>query len=430
MSVVVVVGAQWGDEGKGKVVDILSEYADCIVRYQGGNNAGHTVVVGDEKTILHLLPTGILHSGKKCIIANGVVVDIEALLKEIETVKGKGYLSDDSDLIISSRAHLILPYHKRLDALKESLRGKAKIGTTGRGIGPSYEDKIGRCGIRFGDLLREEVFRMKLKANLLEKNHYFVHFLKRQGFEVHEVYNSIMELADRVKCYIKDTSLYINDAIKGGKSILFEGAQGTLLDVDHGTYPYVTSSNTVSGGVCTGAGVGPAKIDRVIGISKAYTTRVGEGPFPTELKGDKGKRLRDVGLEFGATTGRKRRCGWLDVVGLKYAARVNGLSGLVLTKLDVLTGMDKIPICIAYEYKGERIYDFPTDMYTLNECKPVYEELDGWTEDINGIKSFNGLPKNTRKYIRRIEELVETEVMMLSLGAKRGEAFIIKNPFE
>ncbi len=428
--VVVVVGAQWGDEGKGKVVDILSEYADCIVRYQGGNNAGHTVVIGEEKIILHLLPTGILHPGKTCVIANGVVVDPEVLLEEIETVRSRGYFKEDTRLLVSDRAHLIFPYHRRLDAVKEKLRGSGRIGTTGRGIGPSYEDKIARCGIRCGDLLREEIFRAKLKANLSEKNHYFIHFMNEKGYEFYEIYNRYMELGERLKGYIGDTSRYLNDAIKAGKSVLFEGAQGTLLDIDHGTYPYVTSSNTVSGGVCTGAGIGPTMIDKVIGISKAYTTRVGEGPFPTELKGEEGRRLRDVGLEYGATTGRPRRCGWLDIVALRYAVRVNGLSGVVITKLDVLSGLDKVYICTAYEYEGERIEDFPGDLHILNNCTPVYEEMDGWKDDLSGVRSFDDLPSNARRYIRRIEELIETEVIMISFGARRREALILKNPFE
>lgn len=430
MSVVVVVGAQWGDEGKGKVVDILSEYADCIVRYQGGNNAGHTVVIGDERIILHLLPTGILHPGKKCIIGNGVVVDPEALIEEIEEVKRRGYLKDDSDLIISDRAHLILPYHKRLDKVKEGLRGKGRIGTTGRGIGPSYEDKVARCGIRCGDLLQEEVFRQKLKSNLHEKNYYFIHFLRERGYEVYEIYNRCLELRERLKGYITDTSIYLNKAIKEGKSVLFEGAQGTLLDIDHGTYPYVTSSSTVGGGACVGAGIGPTLIDKVIGISKAYTTRVGEGPLPTELKGEMGDRLRDIGLEYGATTGRPRRCGWLDIVALRHSVMINSLSGIVLTKLDVLSGIDRLFICTAYEYKGERIYNFPADIHILNNCTPVYEEMDGWQESLNGITSFDKLPYNAKRYIRRIEELIETEVVMLSFGAKRKEALIIRNPFE
>ncbi len=429
MSVVVVVGAQWGDEGKGKVVDILSEYADCIVRYQGGNNAGHTVVIDEKKIILHLLPTGVLHPDKKCVIGNGVVVDPVVLMEEIETVKREGFFEDDSNLMISDRAHLIFPYHKRLDKVKESLRGKGKIGTTGRGIGPTYEDKIARCGIRCADLAREDVFRARLKSNLLEKNHYFIHFLNENGYEMHEIYHMYMELYKKIKSYVGNTSLFLNNLIKEGKSILFEGAQGTLLDIDHGTYPYVTSSNAISGGACTGAGIGPTLIDSVIGISKAYTTRVGEGPFPTELKGKVGERLRDTGGEYGATTGRPRRCGWLDCVALKHSVMVNGLSGIVITKLDVLTGMDRILICTSYEYDGEQIEHFPADVDILNRCRPVYEEMDGWDEDIRDVRSFDALPLNAQRYIRRIEEIIETEVLMVSLGARRKEALILKNPF-
>jgi len=426
---IVVVGAQWGDEGKGKIVDILSEYADVIVRFQGGNNAGHTVVVGNEKFILHLIPSGILHSGKRCVIGNGVVVDPHILLDEIVSLRERGHFRNDSDLIISEDAHLIMPYHKRLDAVRERVRGKFKIGTTGRGIGPAYEDKAGRCGIRCGDLLREEIFREKLKANLLEKNHILKNLFHEDGFELHDIYNQFMSYAEKINGYIKDTSVYLNNAMKEGKNILFEGAQGTLLDIDHGTYPFVTSSNTVAGEAATGSGIGPTKLDRIIGISKAYTTRVGEGPFPTELSGTEGDRLRETGGEYGATTGRPRRCGWFDAVAVRYAARVNGLDGMVLTKLDVLDSLDKIMICTGYNYKGSILKDFPSSSDILNECKPVYEVMAGWQEPTSGITRFDKLPGNAQIYIKRLEELTGTSIIMVSVGAGRKEAIMMENPF-
>lgn len=427
---IVIVGAQWGDEGKGKIVDILSEYADVIVRFQGGNNAGHTVVIGEEKFILHLIPSGILHKGKKCIIGNGVVVDPAVLLEEIDTLRLKGQFKDSGDLLISEDAHLIMPYHKRLDAAIERIRGKLKIGTTGRGIGPAYEDKVARCGIRCRDLLREEVFREKLKHNLLEKNHLLKNLFHGDGFEIQDIYHAYMSYAEKIAGYITDTSLYLDRAIKQGKNILFEGAQGTLLDVDHGTYPFVTSSNTVAGEAATGSGVGPTRIDKVIGISKAYTTRVGEGPFPTELKSEEGERLREQGGEYGATTGRPRRCGWFDAVAVRYAARVNGLDGMVLTKLDVLDKLDKIMICTGYNYNNNILKEFPSDSDILNHCQPVYEIMDGWQEPTSGITKLDKLPKNALKYIKRLEELTGVGIIMVSVGAGRKEAIMIENPFK
>ncbi|MEK7828891.1 MAG: adenylosuccinate synthase, partial [Deltaproteobacteria bacterium] len=426
---IVVVGAQWGDEGKGKIVDILSEYADIIVRFQGGNNAGHTVIVGEEKFILHLIPSGILHRGKKCIIGNGVVIDPEVLLEEIDALQAKGQFQDRSDLLISEDAHLIMPYHKKLDAARERIRGKNKIGTTGRGIGPAYEDKVARCGIRCGDLLREEVFREKLKTNLLEKNHLLQSIFHENGFEMHNIYHQYMSYVEKIAGYITDTSLYIASAIKRGENILFEGAQGTLLDVDHGTYPFVTSSNTVAGEAATGSGIGPTKLDKVIGISKAYTTRVGEGPFPTELKNEEGQRLREQGGEYGATTGRPRRCGWFDAVAVRYAARINGLDGVVLTKLDVLDKLHKIMICTGYNYNNNILKDFPSDSDILNKCEPIYEIIDGWNEPTSGIAKLDKLPANARKYIKRLEELIEISIIMVSVGAGRKEAIMIENPF-
>ncbi|MEK7842435.1 MAG: adenylosuccinate synthase [Deltaproteobacteria bacterium] len=427
---IVVVGAQWGDEGKGKIVDILSEYADIIVRFQGGNNAGHTVVVGEEKFILHLIPSGILHRGKKCIIGNGVVIDPEVLLEEIDALQAKGQFQDRDNLLISEDAHLIMPYHKKLDAARERIRGKNKIGTTGRGIGPAYEDKVARCGIRCGDLLREEVFREKLKTNLLEKNHLLQSIFHENGFEMHNIYHQYMSYVEKIAGYITDTSLYIASAIKRGENILFEGAQGTLLDVDHGTYPFVTSSNTVAGEAATGSGIGPTKLDKVIGISKAYTTRVGEGPFPTELKNAEGQRLREQGGEYGATTGRPRRCGWFDAVAVRYAARINGLDGVVLTKLDVLDKLHKIMICTGYNYNNNILKDFPSDSDILNKCEPIYEIIDGWNEPTSGIAKLDKLPANARKYIKRLEELIEVSIIMVSVGAGRKEAIMIENPFD
>ena len=427
---IVVVGAQWGDEGKGKIVDILSEYADVIVRFQGGNNAGHTVVIGEEKFILHLIPSGILHKGKKCIIGNGVVIDPAVLLEEIDTLRLKGQFKDSSDLLISEDAHLIMPYHKRLDAAIERIRGKLKIGTTGRGIGPAYEDKVARCGIRCRDLLKEEVFREKLKHNLLEKNHLLKNLFHGDGFEIQDIYHAYMSYAEKIAGYITDTSLYLDRAIKQGENILFEGAQGTLLDVDHGTYPFVTSSNTVAGEAATGSGVGPTRIDKVIGISKAYTTRVGEGPFPTELKSEEGERLREQGGEYGATTGRPRRCGWFDAVAVRYAARVNGLDGMILTKLDVLDNLDKIMIGTEYNYNNNILKEFPSDSDILNHCQPVYEIMDGWQEPTSGITKLDKLPKNALKYIKRLEELTGVGIIMVSVGAGRKEAIMIENPFE
>ena len=427
---IVVVGAQWGDEGKGKIVDILSEYADIIVRFQGGNNAGHTVVVGEEKFILHLIPSGILHRGKKCIIGNGVVIDPEVLLEEIDALQAKGQFQDRRDLLISEDAHLIMPYHKKLDAVRERIRDKKKIGTTGRGIGPAYEDKVARCGIRCGDLLREELFREKLKTNLLEKNHLLKSIFHENGFEMHSIYHQYMSYAGKIAAYITDTSLYIDSAIKRGENILFEGAQGTLLDVDHGTYPFVTSSNTVAGEAATGSGIGPTKLDKVIGISKVYTTRVGEGPFPTELKNAEGQRLREQGGEYGATTGRPRRCGWFDAVAVRYAAMINGLDGMVLTKLDVLDKSDKIMICTGYKYDNNILKNFPSDSDILNKCEPIYEIIDGWNEPTSGIAKLDKLPANARKYIKRLEELIEISIIMVSVGAGRKEAIMIENPFD
>ncbi|GMR04513.1 MAG: adenylosuccinate synthase [Thermodesulfobacteriota bacterium] len=426
---IVIVGAQWGDEGKGKIVDILGEDADVIVRFQGGNNAGHTVIVGDEKFVFHLIPSGILHQGKTCVIGDGVVVDPEVLVSEIEILKKKKLFHPDK-FLISKDAHLIMPYHKTLDAARERLRGDLKIGTTQRGIGPAYEDKVSRCGIRCGDLLSEEVFRNKLKENLLVKNHYIQNILHEEPYEIYEIYHRYMALASKIARHITDTSIFLDNAIKKKKKILFEGAQGTLLDVDHGTYPYVTSSNTVAGEAATGSGIGPTKIDLALGITKAYATRVGEGPFPTELAGKDAERLREKGEEYGATTGRPRRCGWLDAVALKYAVRVNGLDGLVITKLDVLDGLKKIKICTGYRLGRKILEDFPTDVATLKRCKPLYEVMDGWMTSTQDVKTIRKLPEKARIYLKRIEALTGLKSYMVSVGAKRGDAIMIKNPFK
>lgn len=425
----VIVGAQWGDEGKGKIVDILTENADIVVRFQGGNNAGHTVIVGKEKYIFHLLPSGILHPGKICVIGDGVVVDPEVLLKEIQFLKEKGLFKPE-DLLISKNAHLIMPYHRKLDVARERLRGENKIGTTGRGIGPAYEDKVSRCGIKCGDLLNEEDFRLKLKANLMEKNHYIKNILHEEGFEIHEIYHTYMSIASQISMLIKNTSKFLSEAIDFKRKILFEGAQGTLLDIDHGTYPFVTSSNTVAGEAAIGSGIGPSRIDKVVGITKAYATRVGEGPFPSELKGDDANWLREQGGEYGATTGRPRRCGWFDAVAARYAARINGLDGLVVTKLDVLDKVEKIKICTGYKYNGKKLDDFPSESSILFKCEPVYETFDGWMAPTCGIKSFDKLPKKAQEYIKKLEALTGVEVIIISVGASREDSIMMKNPFK
>jgi adenylosuccinate synthase len=426
---VVVVGAQWGDEGKGKVVDIYTEHADDVVRYQGGNNAGHTLVVGDEKVVLHLIPSGVLHQGKRCIIGNGVVLDPEVFIREITNLKAKGRLQDDSCLLLSESLHIIMPYHKRIDIAREAKSGEKKIGTTGRGIGPAYEDKIGRRGIRLMDLVDKELFARKLRENLEEKNVILEKLLGEKPFTFEEIYDEYMVYAATLARFIADTTLILHRDIKAGKKILFEGAQGTLLDVDHGTYPYVTSSSTCAGGACTGTGVSPRDIHEIIGISKAYITRVGSGPFPTELLDDDGETLRRAGQEFGATTGRPRRCGWFDTLVLRYAVRVNGLTGVALTKLDVLDGFDTIRICTGYEYKGNVLSELPANLDVFEKCRPVYEEMPGWKTGISGAKTFAELPEKAQKYVRRLEELIECPIVLVSVGPRRDETIQLKNPF-
>ena len=429
MANVVIVGSQWGDEGKGKLVDILTEFAHVIVRFQGGSNAGHTVVVGDKKFIFHQLPSGILHEHKRCIIGSGVVVDPQTLIEEIEEIKGKGFFKSDNALLISEEAQIIMPYHKRIDIARENKKGANKIGTTGRGIGPAYENKMSRMGIRLIDLVEEEIFREKLERNLEEQNFYLTNWLQDEGFSFQEIYDQYRALGEKIGRYMANTSLIINREIEEGKDVLFEGAQGALLDVDHGTYPYVTSSNTVAGSACVGSGVGPVKIDKVVGITKAYTTRVGGGPFPAELEDEVGNHLREKGAEYGATTGRPRRCGWFDAVVVRHSSRINGLTDLAVTKLDVLGGLKKIKICTAYKYKGKKISEFPASLKMQEECDLVYEEVNGWEEDIGMVKDLNDLPSNAQKYLKIIEQLVGVETCMVSLGNERSQTMMLKNPF-
>ncbi|WP_426750864.1 adenylosuccinate synthase [Myxococcus sp. Y35] len=431
---VVVIGAQWGDEGKGKVVDLLTEHAQVVVRFQGGNNAGHTLVVGGQKTVLHLIPSGILHPGKTCVIGNGVVVDPAVLVGEIDALKARGFLKDDAQLLISDNAHVIFPWHKLLDSFREKARGGSAIGTTGRGIGPAYEDKVARRGIRVRDLLNAERLRARIEARLPQALDELKELCAQAGapvpqLEVPQVLAEFSALGERLKPFVHDASLYLSGQVRRGARILFEGAQGTLLDVDHGTYPFVTSSNCVAGNAAVGSGLGPTAIDKVMGISKAYTTRVGGGPFPTELNDATGDQLRKVGDEFGATTGRPRRCGWLDGVVLRYAARVNGLWGMALTKLDVLSGLKTLQICTAYELDGQKVTELPGDYEDLARVKPIYETLQGWDEQIAGVRTFDELPENAKRYVRRVEEVSGVPVVCVSVGADRGETVLLQNPF-
>ena len=430
MSNVVVVGTQWGDEGKGKIVDILTEQADIVVRFQGGPNAGHTVVVGDTKTILHQVPSGILNSGKQCIIGNGVVLDLETLLEEIKQVRQQGYFTDPAALKISENASLIMPYHKKIDVAREHKKGKNKIGTTGRGIGPAYEDKVARNAIRFGDIFNDELLREKIETNLQEKNFYLSRYLGEEALNADDILNTIHSIRDQLRQYAVNASLYLDEAIGQGKKILFEGAQGTMLDVDHGTYPFVTSSNTVAAQAAIGSGVGPRQLHTILGITKAYTTRVGEGPFPTELEDGTGEFLRAKGGEFGSTTGRPRRCGWFDLVVVQQAIRLNSINCIALTKLDVLSGLDHINICTGYRCGETRLSAFPTDLSVLRQCEPVYETMPGWKEDISTATSYDDLPQAAKNYIARLEELTGVSMCMISVGVKRTQNITRANPFD
>ncbi|HEU0264950.1 MAG TPA: adenylosuccinate synthase [Geobacterales bacterium] len=429
MANVVVVGAQWGDEGKGKVVDIYTEHANDVVRYQGGNNAGHTLVVGDDKVVLHLIPSGILHPGKRCIIGNGVVLDPEVFIREVNGLKARGKMADERALLLSESLHIIMPYHKRIDIARESKSGANKIGTTGRGIGPTYEDKIGRRGIRLMDLLDRDLFARKLREFLPEKNFILQQLLGDKPFTFEEIFDQYCAYADTLRPFVADTTLMLHQAVKDGHRILFEGAQGTLLDVDHGTYPFVTSSSTCAGGACTGTGVSPRDIQQIVGISKAYVTRVGSGPFPTELKEEVGELIRQKGAEFGATTGRPRRCGWFDALVVRYAVRVNGLTGIALTKLDVLSDFEKIRICTGYRYQGKVLSEVPANLDVFAACEPIYEEMPGWQGDITGARTFAELPANAQAYVKRLEELVGCPMVLVSVGPRRDETILLSNPF-
>lgn len=422
MSTVCIVGAQWGDEGKGKIIDYLAKEADVVVRGQGGNNAGHTVVVGDKKYALHLIPSGILNDKALNVIGNGVVFDPEGFLQEIAGLERDNI--DVSKIKVSERSHVILPYHKEIDKLSEEARGDDKIGTTKKGIGPCYMDKVERIGIRVGDLIEEEIFEKMLRSNMKVKNTIIEKVYGGEPMDVEKMLADYKEFAKLVKPFVADTGKMVYDNLKAGKKVLLEGAQGTMLDIDYGTYPYVTSSHPVSGGFPIGAGIGPNMVNEVLGIVKAYTTRVGMGPFVTELNDTKGDEIRTKGNEFGTTTGRARRCGWLDTVVLRYSARVNGMTGISLMLLDVLGGFDEIKICNSYKHNGEILNDYPANLRVLEDCEPVYETLPGWSEDISGAKTFDELPENAKNYIRRIEEITEVPVKIVSVGPKRSETII------
>ena len=434
MPSVIVAGAQWGDEGKGKLVDYLAEQAHIVARYQGGHNAGHTVVINNKKTegekfVLHLLPSGVLHGDKTlCVIGNGVVIDPAYLLKEMDGLRERG-IKVGKNLLISCNAHVIMPYHMAIERGAEANMGSKKIGTTGMGIGPAYTDKAARSGIRMGDFLSPAMLKEKIRANVVRYNSILKALYGAKGFDADEIYKTYMGYARRLKGHIGDTSSVINQALEKGKNLLIEGAQGTLLDIDHGTYPYVTSSSAGAGGACTGLGIGPKAINNVVGVIKAYTTRVGGGPFPTELETGIGEKLREKGGEYGATTGRPRRCGSLDAVALKYAVRINGLTGFALTKLDILDGFEKIRVCTAYRLDGKKITDFPADAATLARVKPVYEELPGWKKSTAGAKDIRELPAAARKYIKWIEKTLGIPADMISTGRKRNELIVIKEQF-
>ena len=424
----IVVGTQWGDEGKGKLVDLLSEKADAIVRYQGGHNAGHTVALGDKTIVLHLVPTGVLHPGKIGIIGHGVVIDPEALLSEIAMLSSHG-IAVAGRLFISEMAHLIMPYHRAIDKESERMKGSQKIGTTGRGIGPAYADKMARIGIRVIDLFDDALFRQKLESNVAEMNIFLKEVYQVEGFDSHAVYKEYVGYRDQIKPYVADTSQMIHTAIKQQSNILFEGAQGTHLDVDMGTYPFVTSSNATAGGACTGTGVGPTQIDEVLGVTKAYTTRVGQGPFPSELTEALGNALRQKGGEFGATTGRARRCGWFDAVLVRYAVRVNGLTALAVTKLDILDGMPDLYICTGYECEGKIIEEMPSSLRMLQDCTPHLIRFSGWMEKTAGARTYQALPENAKIYLDAISSHVGCRIDLVSTGYRREDTIVLRNPF-
>ncbi|MEI6250386.1 MAG: adenylosuccinate synthase [Actinomycetes bacterium] len=425
MPAIVIVGAQWGDEGKGKATDLLGDRVEYVVRYQGGNNAGHTVVIGDQKYALHLLPSGILSPSVVPVIGNGVVIDPGVLLQEIKGLNERGI--NTSKLVISANAHLITPYHRTIDKVTERFLGNNKIGTTGRGIGPAYADKINRIGIRVQDLFDPSILEQKIEAALRDKNQVLIKVFNRKGMEVQQILDEYLEYADILRPYVTDTSLLLNQALAAGKVVLLEGSQGTLLDVDHGTYPFVTSSNPTAGGACAGSGIGPTKITRVIGILKAYTTRVGSGPFPTELFDEDGEALRRIGGEVGVTTGRNRRCGWFDAPIARYATRVNGLTDFFLTKLDVLTGWEKIPVCVAYDIDGTRVEEIPTTQTDFHHAKPIYEYLPGWKEDISKARSLEDLPANARSYVQYLEDISGAPMSAIGVGPGRDETIAVRD---
>jgi adenylosuccinate synthase len=419
---IVLVGAQWGDEGKGKATDLLGDRVDYVVRYQGGNNAGHTVVIGDKKFALHLLPSGILTPGVIPVIGNGVVIDLAVLIQELDGLIEKGV--DVSKLKISANAHIITPYHVTIDKVSERFLGKRAIGTTGRGIGPTYGDKVGRLGIRVQDLFDESILRQKVEAALSQKNQLLSKVYNRAGIKAEEVVRELLSFTDRIRPMVADTALELHKALEAGKTVLLEGGQGTLLDVDHGTYPFVTSSSPIAGGATIGSGIGPTKIDSVIGILKAYTTRVGAGPFPTELFDQWGEFLREKGFEFGTTTGRERRCGWFDAPVAKFATRINGLTDIFLTKLDVLTGIKEIPVCVAYDVDGVRMEEIPVSQSDFHHAKPIYEIYPGWDEDITGAKKFEDLPKNAQDYVLALEKLSGTRISAIGVGPDRNATIV------
>lgn len=425
MSSVVVVGTQWGDEGKGKITDFLSENAEVIARYQGGDNAGHTIVFGGVTYKLHLIPSGIFSSKKISVIGNGVVVNPKALIKELAYLHERGISTDN--LRISDRAHVILPYHIQLDQLQEESKGENKIGTTIKGIGPAYMDKVSRVGIRIADLLDKELFEEQLRRNLEEKNRLFTKLYDSTEIAFEDVFEEYYQYGQEIKKYVTDTSVILNEALDAGKNVLFEGAQGVMLDIDQGTYPFVTSSNPVAGGVTIGSGVGPSKVNKVVGVCKAYTSRVGDGPFPTELHDEIGQRIRDIGKEYGTTTGRPRRIGWFDAVVMRHSKRVSGITNLSLNSIDVLSGLDTVKICTAYERNGEKILHYPASLKELSECTPIYEELPGWNEDITNCRSLEELPENARNYVNRISELVGVRISTFSVGPGREQTNILED---